>query len=323
MTELPKYLYHYTNWNGLLGILDNQTLWATHYKFLNDYSEVTLFLEKILPKILGPHIYATYKTIFDRNPARKNLFEETGADFVSEVILHTEETIQNLWRPLREQIYLTSFCAEIDKKEDIKNINNDGLLSQWRAYGADGGFAIVFDTIELDKLLREEFKEFLYGYSHITKVFYSHEEEKFKKDKKAQLDKLVKFVSDEIVATEQKAPFVNNDGYGALFDCIAVYKHMGFSEENEIRIVLHLPPDELKASTNSAKGKKELKYRDRYEEKVPYIELFKGKTLPIKKVIVGPHHNQETRAAYLRTRLKNADMVSISSIPYINRSSSQ
>jgi hypothetical protein len=35
----PEFLYHYTTENGLDGILKSDSIWATHYRFLNDLSE--------------------------------------------------------------------------------------------------------------------------------------------------------------------------------------------------------------------------------------------------------------------------------------------
>ena len=46
--EEHKKLYHYTNWDGLLGILNTKRLWATHYRFLNDSSEFTLFRDELI-----------------------------------------------------------------------------------------------------------------------------------------------------------------------------------------------------------------------------------------------------------------------------------
>jgi hypothetical protein len=45
--EEHKKLYHYTNWDGLSGILKTKSLWATHYRFVNDSSEFTLFRDKL------------------------------------------------------------------------------------------------------------------------------------------------------------------------------------------------------------------------------------------------------------------------------------
>lgn len=47
--------------------------------------------------------------------------------------------------------YVTSFCTACDEW-----VPQNGLLSQWRGYGQDGGYAIVFDTKGLDSLLRND-----------------------------------------------------------------------------------------------------------------------------------------------------------------------
>ena len=36
--DLPE-LYHFTSFEGLLGIIENNNLWCTHNKFLNDKEE--------------------------------------------------------------------------------------------------------------------------------------------------------------------------------------------------------------------------------------------------------------------------------------------
>ena len=33
-------IYHYTDLNGLLGIVGSNSLWATHFSFLNDSNEL-------------------------------------------------------------------------------------------------------------------------------------------------------------------------------------------------------------------------------------------------------------------------------------------
>src|ERR1700730_8245658 len=42
-------LFHYTNSDGLLGILGSGALFASHYSFLNDTSEGTVLREVLLP----------------------------------------------------------------------------------------------------------------------------------------------------------------------------------------------------------------------------------------------------------------------------------
>ncbi len=51
--------------------------------------------------------------------------------------------------PLAEP-YICSFCNHAGDNEYERN---NGLLSQWRGYGGEGRFALVFDTSGLDRLL--------------------------------------------------------------------------------------------------------------------------------------------------------------------------
>ncbi len=37
-----------------------------------------------------------------------------------------------------------------------RTAQNDGLLSQWRGYGKDGGYALVFDSQKLEEALKDE-----------------------------------------------------------------------------------------------------------------------------------------------------------------------
>ena len=55
--------------------------------------------------------------------------------------------------PAMAEPHIVSFCT-IDKTN--ARIANHGLLSQWRGYGAQGGYVIIFDTERLIDLLAEE-----------------------------------------------------------------------------------------------------------------------------------------------------------------------
>ena len=49
----PNFLYHYTTEQGLLGIVDSGTLWATNIGYLNDATEFSLSLELIRDRLLN------------------------------------------------------------------------------------------------------------------------------------------------------------------------------------------------------------------------------------------------------------------------------
>jgi len=113
----------------------------------------------------------------------------------------------------------------------------------------------------------------------------------------------------------------------SFFESISRYKHQGFKEENEVRIVC-LPINMDEEFLNLCKEKeftpspeKERKNRQKNGKTVPYIELFESPdiVLPIERIIVGPHVDKEYRAAFLRVMLRKTDIkITVSEIPFID-----
>lgn len=52
LAEIHPELFHYTNAEGLIGIIESQSIWATHYAYLNDSEEIRHFLKHRLPALL-------------------------------------------------------------------------------------------------------------------------------------------------------------------------------------------------------------------------------------------------------------------------------
>lgn len=111
-------IYHYTDLNGLKGIVESNSLWATNFRFLNDAAE----LEHGVKALESALVY---------------LEDELGKEN-TDFILRELKIYQS--RSFRD-IYNISFCEEPD------------LLSQWRGYGAYQGVCLEFDRDELDEKL--------------------------------------------------------------------------------------------------------------------------------------------------------------------------
>src|SRR5215211_7755183 len=116
-------VYHYTNAAGLLGIISTGQLWATDIEFLNDAEELTYARAAVLADL--------------RARADEIAPPETGSEdgLRADVLRSIAEELE--YPPQGEpsstyHIYATCFCEDGD------------LLSQWRAYGGDGGYAIGF-----------------------------------------------------------------------------------------------------------------------------------------------------------------------------------
>lgn len=314
-------LYHYTTYNGLIGILKSNSLWATHYKYLNDYSEIDLFRDKLV-ELSQPHIVCAFESLANGDPKIRSAIEQAGG--VRMVAEHDARAfVDAQYHATGQEIYIASFCGPHSDAE----VNDNGLLSQWRGYGAGGGFALVFDTKKVEELLEIEHQTHQYDSVHIADVVYNDDEENLKREFDADL---------KILADDLKLAFDPDtrrlrrgedllQGYRSFVLCVTRYKHLGFKEEREIRIVA-LPTNlkSLSEAFNSGEPpsllpEKPREYREINGERIPYIELFGslGKDLPIKKIIVGPHREKERRAAALRTMLRNVNIeVTCSNIPY-------
>jgi len=325
-SEVYERVYHYTTWDGLLGILQTKTLWATHYKFLNDYLEIVLFRDKLIFFLL-PHVRQEYEKVIKRSPDNQQKINRAGGlDYACQH--DTELFVDTAYEVTGKEIYILSFCGE----HKDPHINSNGLLSQWRGYGTGGGFALVFNTHKLEEMMSIECNKYEYGDMFLCDVIYSDDEDKFKKDLSEDLsilaDDVKRLYSLYGKPLNEKEKRDTLKGYYSFVRCISSYKHCGFSEENEVRIValpvvLNQYQEILKLASLEGiklKPEKERKFRKKNDQLVPYIELFNSidVELPIERIIVGPHKEKETRAAALRTMLRNTNIeITCSDIPFV------
>jgi Protein of unknown function (DUF2971) len=332
LSDISHYLYHYTNKQSLKGILENQCLWATHYKFLNDSLEIEIAREK-LKESLYPLTKEFLINFSTESPNAQEFINKNGG-LEGVVNFYNETFVDSSFKAMfkTDEIYITSFCSQRKSKneDEDKYINENGLLSQWRAYGGDGGYAIVFKTHKLGELIELEYQSFQYNVFFFGDIIYSDDDEKYSKELSEQVRKISIFQNymfKHTIRQEQKLPdtVISTDAYNSFAECIARYKHRGFKEEREARIIA-IP---FGSNNDASKPEKERKFRSKNGTQVPYIELFrpydkflpirKLKPLPIEKIIVGPHKDKELRAANLRVLLRNTCIeVAISDIPYIN-----
>ena len=114
--EATDLVFHYTNLSGLIGIIENQYLWATNLYFLNDRNEYK-------------HGVNIIKEVMDSIKTLEN-----------ESILHAISVVLNEISEVDK--YVTCFSKEADS------------LSQWRAYTNKGnGISIGFNRKRLESAL--------------------------------------------------------------------------------------------------------------------------------------------------------------------------
>lgn len=117
---------HYTTGVVLHGIVTSKTLWASHTSFLNDSEEVIGFCNRVLPKLL-------------QEPYERHR-REVGQEFFPYSFGYCLSTIVDAYRiaeTTAQDHYVLSFCTTDDPW-----VSKNGLLSQWRGYGQNGGYLL-------------------------------------------------------------------------------------------------------------------------------------------------------------------------------------
>jgi Protein of unknown function (DUF2971) len=297
-------VYHYTTSSGLKGILETQILHATYFAFLNDSQEIYQIRPRLVETAL-PITTKLYEDAAAKNQQARERMEAAGG--IPTVAAHDAVgVVDSLYRVTLGldggtrffQPYVVSFCGHKEPYE-----REHGLLSQWRGYGKDSGYAIVFDTKALVDALRIEMAHNRFDGWGMGGVVYDTGEEVFKEEFKILIDAMNEDVPR--LLKNEAGPFskLNKTFMMNIPRC----KHRGFREEQEVRIIISPTHDELFERAKAAgevdkRAEKEIRFRDTL---APYIVLFeKPKTkLPIKRIIVGPHADKERRLAKLKSYL--------------------
>ena len=314
-------LMHYTTAAGLTGIVTSGCLWATHAAFLNDSQEIHHFIdgpfrEVLLAEVLRLHIEHAAEKSQDQLLAQE-IAPRSPAGFLER---WRASIVKNL-----------NFFVFSMSRPTTEIVAAHGLLSQWRGYGHDGGYAIVLDTQDLNQLLQAE-EKFNLCPTFMKKVIYTHEanmDDPIAAQDTGAMDAIVKGIAMMLRGAR-------GDELIELSDAITTlpvrYKHWGFEEECEVRIVALLPRKDVANFYAEYHGDKRQpkvpKAFIRGGVPVPYLELFADRPggsrhLPIKRVIVGPHRDQTLRIDAVQRLLAANGYVDVavhgSAIPYLGR----
>src|SRR5262245_9298739 len=197
---VPSRLYHYTNTGGLLGIVERNTLWATHINYLNDASELRYARALVEAALLGYDHKGNSAPVLEFVRRAREMFD-------------LSKTMD---------VFVSCFCEQGD------------LLSQWRGYaqagegysiGVDGdrlgeiggGLNFFFGNVVYDREVQEEIigyilGSFVEGVNELTA---------------AQPDAKVSSLVDEFCHIFRRA----------LWYPLVTFKDATFAEENEWRAI--------------------------------------------------------------------------------------
>lgn len=271
-TKMPVHLTHYTDLGGLKGIIENNELWLSHAAFLNDPQELEHGVEqtkKVLNNLLDGKARGPTAT------ARQKLITDIVAD------------MENFERPAA---YIACFCQRSD------------ILSQWRGYASRQGVSITFRMSGLRSCFSDldaELLQVAYGITEAKRHLSTAIAENFP-DIVDDIDYMFGTEKDDAIRRKFK---------DLLTTLVPRFKHYGFREEQEWRLVVRNPPTD------------KLKFRPRGQMMLPYLDLkSKKEKLPISAVRIGPGVNdeavQKSIQFFLETRGYDPDLVDTSSTPY-------
>lgn len=263
--EPPERLYHYTSFAGLLGIVEQEALWASSIHHLNDSLEITLSFDRFR------------ETIGRRTKGARTNKEQCFLEGIGQVVSSL------LWATSRVgehanlvYSYVTSFCHESDR------------LSQWRAYcPPNGGVCIGFNSMKLRNLAEGQ------GFDLVRCRYREDEQEdliaSFIASLFAHLEPTlgsIKFTAERIEEPDTWYNAIWRDHVRDLVRCAAAIKGREFHEELEWRLISQGPPSFRHGA----------KYREARKTIVPYVVLHlcpgDGDLLPIDQVVIGPGSRQ-------------------------------
>lgn len=198
-SSVPKLVYHYTNAEGLAGILNSKRIWATDCRFLNDETESQLGV-RLAREILRGRLDSTRD-----DPLRR--FYETADSY-----LDSEADDKN-------------FVFSLSSRRDD--------LTQWRTYARDGrGFTIGFETSTL--IENSKRKEDKYGFSP---VIYDSEIQRLEVNKSLEIfEEIIKEKESRDSAIDD---MVEESAVLFEWITVAqsiLFKHSSFDSEKEWRI---------------------------------------------------------------------------------------
>lgn len=306
-----KDVYHYTDVNGFISIIQNKEFWLSHIRFMNDREE---YLEG----------YGRCNKIIEKLKVGRESHE---IDFLNKVMnkLNCERSSGFFTRSSKDV-----FSLSLSTKRDS--------LDLWRGYGRNSGISIGFDKQTSTELVL------------IRKEYYESVKEKHKSDsRKKTLPNSKLFVANNVIYEDdvkdkillsileislERLNFLRDKkdetaeisamtyATDVLFEIIPYMKNKGFENEAECRIVENSISDTQKPI--------EIFYRERNGIILPYIKYvlvdrnYKTlKNLPIKEIVVGPGLNQKDVIESVKYFLEKQgleeliDKVVASKIPYV------
>ena len=290
--EHPE-LFHYTDADGLKGIVDCNTFRASHFIDLDDERKLA---------VLRPLLLREMAELFEDEVQTRSLevkrryFNAGGAGPLAEQYLDAlyQATFEKNNADLAVDSYTTSFTTHSGDR-DYERAN--GMDTQWKRYGSNG-FCIVLDTATIGELLRAEFKAKDFTHLNLEPVRYA-EAGVALRDHFPFLEPALRHFMHLWFSGEQ----ITDMGVKEFLRSATLLKAPCFRKEREVRIVA-IPgaPGYQRQSANESPTYVARPLPTITPAKKRFITIFEhaGIKLPINRVIIGPSAHQAGNAVLAR-----------------------
>lgn len=244
--SLPNYsdtvredtLFHYTNATGLIGIFESCAMWSTAYYCANDEEELSAGAG-----VLSPLFRMRANELRWAKDTRAGVFASRGVD-----IMEYAEGFEHRLLALTMNslvAYITCFYKP-SAKEDFHH----GLLSQWRGYGADGGYALQFSRAKLQESIKSANEASDLNYD-LEDVYYTQDnplKERVLDQRQAFLNEFERHLDELAEPLDFSRTSMRNPVFDLLkgpliplLDYLTCTKNGHFAEERECRLSLIQP----------------------------------------------------------------------------------
>lgn len=279
---LPNFLYHYSDPAGLKGIIENKTLWATHYNYTNDIEEVWYGIDLAIDEVekRTNDLFGSTKDISDFSSSQWLKERKISpSEFLLRGLSKTLSALKS-GRPFFYEYFFVSFSGLEDS------------LSQWRAYSSDGqGYSIGFQSAYLKNTWNMN-QMTVPDTTDLLHVLYEEEVQRNQIRDIIAFD--IKYFDDDINELSEKSQ-LSKIGHKTNYfaSCILrsslYFKHSGFREEEECRLIYC---KEIKTDS-TAQDCLPVNTRTTNSEIIPFVEFPlcpKDETLQLESVMVGPRN---------------------------------
>lgn len=279
-------LYHYTNLQGLLGILSSRGFWLSDVRFLNDDYELIDGAKRavwVIEQLLLKRRYEPFTAV-----------------------LESVRTSLSSWDTM-EAVYVCSFSRTPDS------------LEQWRAYGENGsGVCIGFDV---DR--QTAYPHFLLGNAwDLQEIIYDDQTKNwiilsiihsYFHHFKLDVLGMGRELAEQRRIADDYAEYVSAD----IMHLLARFKDVSYRSEQEVRLVDSGHVDFYNARRYRVVGTKIVSYFCTFDTKLRNREGAESKpdNLPVHSIIVGPTARQAVTVASIRSLLSDLGLADVEVIP--------